>query len=1020
VKKRLTKKMFRWILISTLLAFVMLNMANYYFASKSYFERISRENQIHTSNVALSVSSFYETVYRVVGEMAQAQEIKSMDAAQQQPFINERFSQYGFFDNLVIQRVPDGEQTARVRGEKAIRPDRWWFTKILEEKRPYVSPSFYSFGFDSNMPTTATGVFFPVMRGDTLVGAMAAFLRVEEIQGRVGRHYLGDDRYTYILDEEGVVVAHPEWEKVKAHHNLKNGQKAQVARNYKGDTLLDGQDYLLEYEAIAVAPGLQQIVARVLAGESGATEYTDLDGKEMFCSYVPLVIPGYGASWAAITVQDKNLALAPLKQAAGRNAALSFIVMAGLAAMIIRQSRQIEKNSLQLSETNIVLEKEVCERTRAEEDLRTVNEELTAMNEEMVAVTDELQHTNQKMLMEIAERQTVETKVRLRERQYRAMTHLIADNNAEFDVQMQSMLDSALDLADAADGYIALCEDDQVVIRYVRGNRDVLLGTILSMDYGLYPALLSTGELQYKEDYQSFPGRRRGVLWKNQSTAAVFPLKREEQVVGGLAITWKDVIHPLLPDEIEMLQQFADLASLALQGGILREAIKQELLKREMLHQKISHMAFHDSLTGLPNRACLTERLQVELEAVAQGSCGGVIYFIDLDDLKSINDNLGHSAGDRLIIEAGKKIQTVAGEKAFVARLGGDEFIVVLSEVLGTTEIAALGDRLVDVLSRDYQVINETIRVSASVGIALFPQDGNTVEELMKMADNAMYAAKSAGRNCWRFFDPAMLRDSQEKMLLTNSLRRALERKELQVVYQPQVNMKNGKVVGFEALLRWHSKEYGVVSPVRFIPLAEQNQLIIPIGKWVLEQACTFAKWLSQAGYPEVRVAVNLSPKQLADEHLMGDVSRLIETAGILSSQLELEITESALLASIEDSSRKLHELDALGVRLALDDFGTGYSSLTYLRLFPVETLKIDKSFIDNIPERETVLVQSIIHFAQSLNMNVVAEGVERKEQWDFLNECGCDLVQGYFLSRPVPEESAVEFLLKRNGRNET
>ena len=1019
MKKRLTKKMFRWILISSLLAFVMLNMANYYFASRSYFDRLAKDNQIHTRNIALSVSSFYETVYRVVGEMAQAQEIKSMESAQQQPFINERFSQYGFFDNLVIQKVPDGEQTARVRGEKAIRPDRWWFRKIVDENRPYVSPSIYSFGFDPNMPTTATGIFFPVMRGDTLIGVMAAFLRVEEIQSRVGRHYLGDDRYTYILDEEGVVVAHPEWEKVKAHHNLKNGQKAQVARNYKGDALLDGQNYLLKYEAIAVAPGLQQIVERVLAGESGTTEYKDLDGREMFCSYVPLVIPGYGASWAAITVQDKNLALAPLKQVAGRNAALSFVVMAGLAAMIIRQSRKIEKNSLQLSETNIILEKEVCERTRAEEDLRTVNEELTAMNAEMVAVTDELQHTNQKMLMENAERQAAEMQLHLRERQYRAMTHLIADNNAEFDVQMQSMLDSALDLADAADGYIALVEDGQAVIRYVRGNRDVLLGTILSMDYGLFPALLATGELQYMEDYQNFPGRRCGVLWENQSTAVMFPLKREEQVVGGLAITWKDVIHPLLTDEIEMLQQFADLASLALQGGKLREAIKQELLQREMLHEKISHMAFHDILTGLPNRACLTERLQVELEAVAHGSRGGVIYFIDLDDLKSINDNFGHSAGDRLIIAAGKKIQTIAGEKAFVARLGGDEFIVVLSECLETAAIADLGDRLIDGLNKDYQVISEKTQVSASVGIALFPQDGNTVEELMKMADNAMYAAKAAGRNCWRFFDPAMLRDSQEKMLLTNSLRWALERKELQVFYQPQVDMKNGKVVGFEALLRWHSKEHGAVSPIRFIPLAEQNQLIMPIGKWVLEQACTFARWLSQAGYPEVRVAVNLSPKQLADEHLIGDVRRLIEAAGILSSQLELEITESALLASIEDSSRKLHELDALGVRLALDDFGTGYSSLTYLRLFPVETLKIDKSFIDNLPERETVLVQSIIHFAQRLNMNVVAEGVERQEQWDFLRECGCDFVQGYFMSRPTPEEAAVQFLLQKNGRKD-
>ena len=1003
MKKKITTKMFGWILGGTLLSFVMFNMANYFLSSQAYSERLTLENQSHTRNVAFSVASFYESAYQVIGEMAQAQEIKSMNAAQQQAFISDRFSQYGYFDNLAIQRVPDGEQTARVRGEKATRPERWWFRKVMADKRPLVSPSFYSFGVDSNTPTTVTGIFFPVMQGDTMLSLFAAFLRVDEVQERVGRHYGGDDRYTYILDEEGTVVAHPEWGPVKMQHNYKNGTQISVARDEKGNVVLSGQDYRLKYEPIHVAPGLQKIVEQVLNGESGTAEYVDIDGDTMICSYAPVKMPGYGASWAALTVQDKTLAMAPLQQGAKRNAALSFIVLAGLAAMILRQSREVESGAQRLEETNAALEEEVCERTRAEADLTGANEELTAMNEEMVTVTDKLQQTNKQIMVEIDVRQAAEMKLRLRERQYHAMTRLIADNNAGVDTQMQRMLDSALELVEATDGYIVLIENGSALIRYAQGNRKILLGQELPTENGLFSKLQETGKLQYIQDYQNL-------------TAIMFPLKWEEKVVGGLTITWQDEVRPLLNDEIEMLQQFADLASLALQGFQLRDELKRQLLERETLHEKISQMAYHDILTGLPNRAYLAERLKVELEAVAQGKTEGVIMFIDLDDLKSINDNFGHSAGDRLIIAAGKKIKAIAGERAFVARLGGDEFIIVLSERLEMAEIAQIGDRLVEGLCQEYSIADEATRVSASVGIATYPRDGNTVEELMKKADNAMYAAKAAGRNCWRFFDPVMLRDAQEKMMLTNSLRRALERGELRVAYQPQVDLNDGRVVGFEALLRWHSKEHGVVPPTRFIPLAEQNQLIVPIGKWVLQQACAFALRLSQSGYPEVRVAVNLSPKQLADESLIEDVGELIKSFGIKPQQMELEITESALLASMEDSSRKLHQLDALGVRLALDDFGTGYSSLTYLRVFPVETLKIDKSFIDNIPERETVLVQSLIRFAQSLDMSVVAEGVERQEQLDFLRNCGCDIVQGYFMSRPVPEADAIQFLLAKNS----
>ena len=561
MNKPITTRMVSWIIGGTLLAFAVFNMANYYFAFQAYYERVTRENQIHTQNVALSISAFYDTVYRVVGEMAQAQEVKNMNPQQQQEYLRDRFSQHGFFDNLLIQRVPDGIQTARVRGVPTPRPDRWWFRKLTSEQKPFVSSAFFSFGSDSNAPTAVTGVFFPVMQGEKLVSTLAAFLRLDEIQARVGRHFLNEDRFTYILDESGVVIAHPDQEKAKMQYNYRTGQRVQVARDASGNALLDGADYRLAFEQIPVAPGLQQIVTRVLSGESGTTEYTDLSGRVMFCSFTPIKIPGYGASWAAITVQDKNTAMAALQTAAERSASLSFLVLACLAGIIIWQSREMVRGAQQLQQTNNSLAAEIVERTRAEIELTAANEELTALNEEMLAVTDTLQETNRKILLEIEERQAAETKLRLRERQYRAIVRLIADNSAEFDVQMQSMLDSALELVGAADGYIALIENGRAMTRYARGNRETLLGADLTDEGGLLSVVLSTGMLQYVEDYQKYPGRRRGALWNAQSTAVVFPLKRAEKVVGALSIAWKDNIRQLVNDEIEMLQQFADIAT---------------------------------------------------------------------------------------------------------------------------------------------------------------------------------------------------------------------------------------------------------------------------------------------------------------------------------------------------------------------------------------------------------------------------------------------------------------------------
>ena len=1001
-----------WITGCTLVAFAVLNAANYYWLSQKYYDRIARENRIHTENIAFGVTGFFETVYKIVGEMARDQEVRGNDYELQYEYLRDRFSQHDFFDNLAVQRVPDGFQTARVKGVAAQRPDRWWFRQILQEKRPFISHSFYSFGFDANIPTTVTGIFYPVLQDHEMVSVFAAFLRVEEVQNRVASHYRGDDRYTYVLDEEGTVIVHPDWGAVREHHNFKTGKKALVAK-----PRLSGQDYELVYQDINIPAGLKLAAAQVLNGETGTTEYTDDAGRAIICSYVPVRMPGYDASWGAITLQEKSVAMAPLREAAGANAVFSFFVFAGLAVLLLRQSRELEKGARELVLANESLETEVAERTKAEMELTATNEELTAMNEEMVSVTNELQNVNHQMATEIGRRQLTEEKLKLRERQTHAVTRLLTDSNADIGVQLEAILDSALQLVGSFDGYIALLEKGMSKVSYARGSRTELLGKSLTVDVGLYPAVLSTGRLQYVEDYQNYPERRPGEHWLKVSTAVLLPMKKGEEMIGVLSVIWQGEIHPLKADELDMLQQFADLVSLALQGSSMREELQRDLLQQKILHEKISHMAYHDILTGLPNRAFLKERLDAELVKVADGKSAGSLFYIDLDDLKSINDNFGHPSGDRMIIDAGRKMKEAAGKTAFVARLGGDEFIILLPDQDNTVEIAAMADRLIDCLSEEYPIAGKSVHVSASIGIVVFPGDGYSAEELMKKVDNAMYAAKKAGRNCWRFFEPMMLLEAQEKMLLTQSLRRALGKNELKVVYQPQVRVDNGRVVCFEALLRWHSAEHGMVSPARFIPLAENSQLIVPIGEWVLQEACGFARELSRLGYSDVSVAVNLSPKQLADDRLIEFIKQSVLTYGIEPQRLELEITETALMTSLEDGGRKLASLDELGVRIALDDFGTGYSSLTYLRLFPVTTLKIDKSFIDSLPDAEGFLVRSLIQFAQNLQMSVVAEGVERTEQYDYLTACGCDLVQGYLVSRPVAPEEAVRFLTERNER---
>jgi diguanylate cyclase (GGDEF)-like protein len=428
-------------------------------------------------------------------------------------------------------------------------------------------------------------------------------------------------------------------------------------------------------------------------------------------------------------------------------------------------------------------------------------------------------------------------------------------------------------------------------------------------------------------------------------------------------------------------------------------------------------MAYTDVLTGLPNRAHLNERLAREMEKARRGESSGGVLFVDLDDLKTVNDTFGHTYGDAIILEAGKCIAKAAGNDAFVGRVGGDEFLVILPGERDRQTIARRAGKIIGVLCQDMEVLGERFHVSASVGAVIYPDDGDTAEEIFKNADNAMYAAKNSGKNCCRFYDADMQAAAYEKMLLTKSLRHAIERRELLLYYQPQVGVADSVTVGFEALLRWNNPEHGSIAPARFIPLAEQSGLIHSIGHWVLREACQFARRLADKGWKNIYVAVNVSPYQLSADGFIRHVREALRDAGIVPQQLEIEITEHALIASLKDGILKLSVLQAMGVRVALDDFGTGYSSLTYLQRLPVKTLKIDKSFTDMILMDGThkAIIRSIVDMAHSMEMSVVAEGVETEQQIDYLVQCRCDLLQGYVISHPVPEDEAVRFLTRRD-----
>ncbi|EMT50273.1 signaling protein [Brevibacillus borstelensis AK1] len=439
----------------------------------------------------------------------------------------------------------------------------------------------------------------------------------------------------------------------------------------------------------------------------------------------------------------------------------------------------------------------------------------------------------------------------------------------------------------------------------------------------------------------------------------------------------------------------------------------REITERKKSEQTIHHLAYHDTLTDLPNRRLFVQYLSKELNQAKRVGSKLAVLFLDLDRLKDINDTWGHDVGDLILLEASKRLKSCTRKHDMVARLGGDEFTIVLPNITGRDEVEGIVFRLQSELRKPLEVAGQSFTLSMSIGIAMFPEDGEQTDDLLKRSDTALYVVKSRGRNGYEFFDPTMEVKTLERILMENELRKAIAQEHFEIYYQPKKDLSTGKLTGMEALVRWIHPELGVIPPNRFIPIAEETGMIIDLGEWILRRACQQNKRWQEEGFPPLKVSVNLSARQLHQKNLVEVIEAILQETGLDPQWLELEITESVLV-KLEEAITILHAIRESGVQISIDDFGTGYNSFSYIKHLPIDTIKIDASFIQDIHQNQEsqAIVKAIVTIAESLNLNVIAEGVELLDQVAALSENGCDQGQGYLFSKPLPTRDFEHYLL--------
>lgn len=507
----------------------------------------------------------------------------------------------------------------------------------------------------------------------------------------------------------------------------------------------------------------------------------------------------------------------------------------------------------------------------------------------------------------------------------------------------------------------------------------------------------------------------------------------QEQVIAAFAMTQLSSPDDLI-EEVVAIQQSSEARSshlVELRDGRTIECVSmpqlidgqaagrvwsfRDITERVIEEARVRHDAFHDSLTQLPNRALFSDRLNQVLGRARRAGKRAALFLLDLDRFKTINDTLGHPAGDKLLIEVSRRLMSRKREGDTVARLGGDEFTLIVSELQQREDAAVVAEQLLDTLKAPIQVDDHELHASASIGIAIFPEDGDESTSLMKSADVALYRAKELGRDNYQIFEPKLNQRAMERLILEKDLRRAIHEHEFVLYYQPQFDLKSGKIRGVEALVRW---ELGgdIISPAKFVPIAEECGLIVPLGRWVMRQAARQCVDFNRISHEPLRVCVNVSALQIQRPNFASEVASDLQEAGLAPQYLVVELTESALMQDPQHGSHAMQQLKQMGVGIAMDDFGTGHSSLNYLSVLPISLIKIDQSFVKNSTKRKTdaSILTAIVTMGHALGLKVLAEGVETEEQAQLLRNHGCDEVQGYYFGRPIPARQLVEMLYKR------
>lgn len=534
--------------------------------------------------------------------------------------------------------------------------------------------------------------------------------------------------------------------------------------------------------------------------------------------------------------------------------------------------------------------------------------------------------------------------------------------------------------------------DADGVIEYVNSAFVIVTGYERDEAIGQSPRIMKSGSHDEKFYAQIWEALLRGEVYRN-----VIVNRRKDGRLYHEAVT----ITPLTDTQGKVTHFISS-------GKDMSESIQAQ----ERLH----HLAHHDALTGLPNRVLFVERLKHALQRANHRKRAVAVMFLDMDRFKMVNDTLGHEAGDRLLQAMAARLLACVREGDTIARFGGDEFAGLLNDVASPEDVAPIVGKFLEALAPPFVIDGHELFVGGSIGVSLYPDDGTDPQTLMKNADTAMYSAKQRGGNSSEFYYAGMNENALARLSLETGLRHALDRQEFSVQYQPQIDLKNGEVVGFEALLRWDRPDGGPVSPKVFIPILEETGLIVAVGEWMLRTACEQHRAWRAVGLPPLRMAVNISSRQFEGGDLTETLRRVLQDAAMPAEFLELEITESILMKNAARDMEALQTLNALGMRFAIDDFGTGYSSLTYLKRFPIDILKIDKAFVRDITDNgdDAAIVRAIITMAQSLGIQALAEGVETREQVEFLRHQGCDLIQGYYFSPPLSASEAERFLVEK------